>query len=244
MASIWNAALALVGEARRPGALDRFEATRRAAAGALARAVADALRLPGGGPLHVVTLSFSGSVLAGLIETARRERSLLVSCAEGRPALEGRRLAAALAGAGIPVDLYTDAALGGALGRHPDARTAVLVGADAVAPGWTINKSGTAMLAAAAARERVPVMVAASRDKFVDARTARLLAIVEHDGREVWPEAPPGVTVLNRWFEYVPVDLVEAVVTEAGGLPPDRLGDACRVAAADVSDEDVRALLG
>src|SRR5436190_1738139 len=80
-----------------------------------------------------------------------------------RPALEGRRLASRLAAAGIAVTYFSDAAISQALGGAD----AVVFGADAVAPEWFLNKSGTRMLAAAAGQQGLPVHVIATRDKFV-----------------------------------------------------------------------------
>ena len=76
----------------------------------------------------------------------------------------------------------------------------------------------------------------------MDPRAARLLRIVEHDAREVWDEAPPGVAVRNAWFERVPSGLVTGVVTDAGTLSPDMLEEACRAASADAAD--IAVLLG
>jgi translation initiation factor eIF-2B subunit delta len=242
MASLWNAALAALRDRRAPGALDRFAQRRRRATDALIRCALDQLLLPQAGPRHVVTISFSGSVLACLRAMARRV-PLRVSCAEGRPGLEGRRMARALAEAGIPVAFWGDAAIGEAVRGEGRDETVVLVGADAVTPGWILNKTGTSMLAAAAAQRGVSVYVAATRDKFVDARAARLLRRVEHDPREVWEDAPPGVAVRNVWFERVSRGLLTGVVTDAGTLSPDMLEEACRAASADVTEADVASLL-
>ncbi len=242
MASGWNAALAALRERRDPGALERFDRRRQRAGQALVRFAADHLVARGGGRHHGVTISFSGSVLACL-RAAGRGGALMVSCAEGRPGLEGRRMAEAIAEAGIPVDFYSDAALGEALWRDGEGDAVVIVGADAVTPTWALNKVGTRMLAAAAAREGVPVYVAATRDKFMDARASRLLQVVEHDPRNLWNDSPTGITVRNAWFERVPMDLLTGVITDAGTLAPDMVTEACRAASADVSDEDIGRLL-
>ncbi len=242
MAPLWNAALAALAERRSPGALGRFDQRRRRAGRAMVRVALDELLLGGQAARHVVTISFSGSVLACL-RAIGAVAPLRVSCAEGRPGLEGRRLAAKMAGAGIAVEFYGDAALGGALGRGAAGETVVLVGADAVTPAWALNKSGTTMLAAAAGRAGVPVYVAATRDKFADRRVAALLEVAERDGREIWDAPPPGVAVRNAVFERVPADLVSGVITDAGVLPPGMLEEACRAASADVEGDDVEALL-
>lgn len=241
MASLWNAALAALLDRRRPGALDRFDERRRRAPDALVSRALDQVLLPVAGPYHVVTISYSGSVVACLRAVAPQV-PLRVSCAEGRPGLEGQRMARALAEARVPVEFFGDAAIGEALRRESDGETLVLVGADAVTPAWILNKTGTSLLAAAAAQRGVPVYVASSRDKFMDARAARLLRIVEHDPREVWDDAPVGVVVRNAWFERVPTELLTGVVTDAGTLGPDMIEEACRAASADVSDEEIEAL--
>jgi translation initiation factor eIF-2B subunit delta len=242
MASLWNAALASLRDRRAPGTIDRFDERRRRAPDALVRCALDQMLLSGAGPRHVVTISFSGSVVACLLALGR-SASISVSCAEGRPGLEGRRMAERIAHAGIRVEFYRDAALGEALRRDRADEAIVLVGADAVTPDWALNKVGTRMLAAAAAQAGVPVFVAATRDKFMDRRAARLLGIVEHDPRELWDGPPAGVTVCNAWFERVPIDLVAGVITDAGTRSPDMVAEGCRAASADASDEDIASLL-
>jgi translation initiation factor 2B subunit (eIF-2B alpha/beta/delta family) len=233
MAPLWNAALAALGEEGDPGALDRFEQRWRRAGDALVREAGPVLaRADGAAPL-VATWSFSRTVLGCLVGFGRRQ-ALTVACAEGRPACEGRRLALELAGAGIAVEFFTDGGLSGVFdrpGRTPDA---VLVGADAVAPEWIINKCGTRMLAAAAAAAGVPVYVAATRDKFVDTPVAALLRVESRDPAEVWGGAPAGVSVRNAYFERVPLALVSGVITDVGLLGGDMVAEACRAASARV----------
>jgi translation initiation factor 2B subunit (eIF-2B alpha/beta/delta family) len=234
MAPIWNATLAALGTRDDPMRFTRFEQRVVRAPEALIRFARECFDLSESGhgsagrrpsPLHVVTISFSRSV-ARVLETLGREGPLRVSCSESRPALEGRRLAARLVESGIPVTCYTDAAIGHAVG---DAH-AVLVGADAVAPRWFLNKSGTRMLAAAATQQGVPVYVLASRDKFVSRQIADELSIREQEPAEVWDSAPAGVTVRNPYFESTPLDLVTALITDVGvlgaALAPDHCGTA------------------
>ncbi len=258
MAPPWNAALAAL-EDPTGAALDRFEQRSRRAGAAMTRVAVEALQPAAGRRLHIITCSFSGSVLAcvralaratcaapAASQGARGDRRgtapLRVSCAEGRPALEGRRMADALSREVVPVDFYTDGAIAGALGADGLEDRVVLVGADAVSPAWVINKVGTGMLAAAAARASVPVFVAATRDKFVDARVASRLAIVEQDGREVWDGAPGGVAVRNRYFERVPIDLLTGIITDAGVLAAGMIAEACRAASARSGDADIARL--
>src|SRR6266571_1281186 len=72
---------------------------------------ATAVELLGQRGAWVATLSVSGAVRAALVEAARAGRAPRVLVGEGRPRLEGRLMAEALARAGIETWLVVDAAL-------------------------------------------------------------------------------------------------------------------------------------
>jgi translation initiation factor 2B subunit (eIF-2B alpha/beta/delta family) len=170
----------------------------------------------------IVTLSASGSVTR-LLEALRSRGPLRVSCSEGRPALEGRRLAERLAALGVEVTFLTDAALAAAL----DGANAVLVGADAVGPRHFVNKTGTRMLLSAAGVAGVPVYVAATRDKFVMPALWPRLTIRHEPPAEVWDAPPAGVLVRNPYFETVPLDLTTGVISDVGVLGSDMVREVC-----------------
>lgn len=222
MASVWNAVLEAIAAIDEPGRFDRFRERVARAPKLIARFARDLFAQDGAAPLRVVTLSFSRSVAVAL-EAVAAARPVRVSCSEGRPAFEGRRLASQLAGAGLPVVCFCDAAIGHALATAD----AVVVGADAVAPASFLNKSGTRMLAAAAVQQGVPVYVVAARDKFVSHAVSARLAVREGAPDEVWPSPPPGIEVRNPYFESTPLDLVAGVVSDMGVLGPGMVPDAC-----------------
>ncbi len=232
MAPLWNAGATAVAarESADPERFERFAARVHRAPDALARFALERLcpdsitAEPGPrlAPLRVVTVSNSGSV-GGVLEVLAQRVTLRVACAEGRPAVEGRLLAARLAAAGALVDFFTDAGIGQALG----AADAVLVGADAVAPEWFLNKVGTRVLASAAQLQSVPVYIVASRDKLATHALAERLVPRDGPVAEVWGTAPGGVAVRNPYFERVPLDLVTAVITDLGVLSPEMVVEAC-----------------
>jgi translation initiation factor 2B subunit (eIF-2B alpha/beta/delta family) len=236
MASIWNAgAAALAGS----GALERFDARIRRAPAAIARALVDLVLLdaPADRPVRVVTWSASLTVIHGLEAMAAR-RPVEVSCSEGRPRLEGRRLAERLAAAGIPVRFYTDAGLCSAL----DEAAVALCGADAVGPDWVVNKAGTRAMAAAAREIGVPLYVCAGREKLLSPDLARLLRLSGGPATEVWDDAPRGVTVVNPYFERAALGLA-TVITDAGALVGPMVADACEAAAHEAGVQAVAAAL-
>src|SRR5262245_22917657 len=116
MAPLWNACAAAVADRSRPGRFAQVRAEMERAPSALVTAAQRALDdlLPDDRTPHLLTLSYSSSVARTLSEVARQRR-LHVTCAEGRPRLEGRRMAAELTKAGAVVTLATDAAIVAAL---------------------------------------------------------------------------------------------------------------------------------
>lgn len=205
------AALARRGPDAR-AAIEAFAVRTARAPQIIARHAADLLRLRRAtGPLRIVTYSRS-SVVEQAIKAAAAEFPVEVACAEGRPALEGRGLAASLAAGGIRVTLYSDAGLAAAI---PDAE-ALLVGADAIGPRSFINKVGTGPLAAFASIEGVPVYVLAGREKVLSAQAFADLQLSGGQGSAVWDAPPAGVEVANPFFEAIPSNLISGFVTDAG----------------------------
>ena len=129
----------------------------------------------------------------------------------------------AVVAAGIPVTYLSYAAVAQAL----DTADVVLVGADAIAATWFLNKTGTRMLAAAATQQGVPVYVVAGRDKFVGREMAERLVIRSGEPGEVWDSPPQGVDVRNPYFELIPLDLVTAVISDVGILGTGMIPDVC-----------------
>jgi translation initiation factor eIF-2B subunit delta len=157
----------------------------------------------------IATLSASGTVREAFLELQRTGREPRVIVGEGRPLLEGRGMAAALAAAGIPTWLVVDAAL--PLLLSP-ARM-LWMGADAVTDQGVINKVGSYAAALAAREHSVPVYALAHRRKFLPAATPAL-QIAEQPAAEVWEDAVAGVRPRNIYFEVVPLSLVRGVVVE------------------------------
>ncbi len=160
----------------------------------------------------VLVHSFSSTVLRALLAAHEAGKGIRIFCSEGRPALEGVRLAEALAAATVPVQLCVDAALPG-LVREADL---VLVGADAIVEDGAINKIGTYPLALAAKVTERPFYIAASLDKLLPPSLAPLLRIPDRSPGEIWEAEHLTLQVRNRYFEVTPHDMITGVITEAG----------------------------
>ena len=172
--------------------------------------------VPAGGT--IATLSTSESVRAILAAAVRGGTECRVVVSESRPSNEGVEFGTSLPAWGIPVTLVVDAALPGLVERCQ----LVLLGADAISENDFVNKVGTYPLALAAKEAGVPIYVAALTDKFI-AEGARGRPDRVWDPGEVLATPTPGVTVENRYFECIPLSLVEGIVTEEGILGTDEV---------------------
>lgn len=165
----------------------------------------------------VLTHSASAAVAAALLLGFEQGRVTQVICTESRPQLEGQALARDLAAAGLPVLFVVDAAAYEVLAQAD----AVWLGADALAMAGVVNKIGSAGLAVLAGQRGIPVIVLAGRDKVWPAALSAAPPVADRDPAEVWAGAPPGVTVVNRYFDLTPWSAVTAVVMEDGVLKPE-----------------------
>ena len=163
----------------------------------------------------VMTFSSSASVL-GIIRQAKREgKHLEVFACESRPLLEGRRLARMIAEEQIKVNLVIDAAAGYFMSKAD----LVLVGADSVSEHGIVNKIGTHSLGLIAQQLKRPFWVAAEETKFIS-EEARGYPAIGGDPAEIWQQSLPNITCFNPYFEVVPLDLVERIITNQGILSP------------------------
>ena len=166
----------------------------------------------------LITLSYSGSIIAGLQAVGSKRTALEVIVLESRPAKEGRKLAKAAADAGLNVTLVVDAA---AYSEMMGADMWVS-GADALLVDGAVNKIGTAMLAAAARLCAKPGLVLADSLKIWPA-DVRYPAFPQQDPDEVWSDKPEGVTIRNSYFELVPWGLVSGIICENGLATPSKI---------------------
>jgi translation initiation factor 2B subunit (eIF-2B alpha/beta/delta family) len=143
----------------------------------------------------VITLSYSSSVIQTLASLGTR-----VIVGQSLPGGEGKRTAAALRNRGTEAHLVPDATLPSWIA----AADAVLLGADAVTHRGAVNKIGSRALALVAKIERCPCYVVADSTKFP-----------RYPNPFPSPLLGPGA-----WFEYVELQLLTRVITEAGALTP------------------------
>lgn len=159
----------------------------------------------------------------GVIQAARDAgKKLSVFADETRPVLQGARLTAwELKRARVPVTVITDNMAGHFMAQGKI--DAVVVGTDRTAAnGDVANKIGTYMVAALAARHKIPFYVAAPTSSIdLSCKDGSEIPIEERAGEEVShfhgkPSTPEGVRVANPAFDVTPSKLVTAIITENG----------------------------
>lgn len=165
----------------------------------------------------ILTHSRSSTVVAAFVEASRAGRNFQVIATESRPGLEGRTLAEEVARHSIAVTIIADAAADSMMARAE----AVLFGADRVTPEFLVNKTGTRMIALAARERRLPVYALSDTTKFINPAGFPCEGEDKRSGDEIWPDAPAGIRVVNRYFEPTPLDYFTGIVTEEGILSPE-----------------------
>jgi methylthioribose-1-phosphate isomerase len=187
-----------------------------------------------GGDAVILTHCNAGALATGGIGTAlapvytlhQAGRRVAVVADETRPLLQGSRLTAwELSRAGVPVTVIADGMAASRL-RRGDVRC-VVVGADRIAAnGDVANKIGTYGVALAARAHGVPFYVAAPTSTIdPDTADGSGIPIEERSAQEVsaWrghPAAPAEARVWNPAFDVTPAELVTAIITDRGVVPP------------------------
>ena len=207
MASIINLALEIKKHAGMAGAGEITWAFLHEHRKSFARAVNETAGLLETGA-KVLTYSRSSTILASFLEAKARGKDFLVYLTESRPGMEGLTLARELSGVGIKVVMGTDSALAGFV-QECDL---IVMGADAVGPERFYNKTGTLGLALLSRALGKPFYLSVSRDKLLTQEGMSYYRVTEMPGEEIISPVPEGVTVVNRYFEAVPVGLVTRMV--------------------------------
>ncbi len=153
-------------------------------------------------------------MLEALVEARRAGKQFKVVATESRPMFEGRKLANELSTDGIHVTVIADAAAS----LFIESVELILVGADRITPQHLVNKVGTKMIALAARERGVPIYAVCDTSKFVGVDYFEDTIRDQRDPRELWPDAPEGVAVQNRYFEPIPLVFFTGFVTERGAL--------------------------
>lgn len=161
----------------------------------------------------------------GVVRAAVEEgKRIKVFACETRPLNQGSRLTCyELMKDNIEVTLITDSAVG--IVMRKGLVNKVLVGADRIVKDGIFNKIGTYTIAITAKHHKIPFYVAAPKSTFDLIKTEREVEIEERSGEELIYcgnklLAPKDVKVYNPAFDFTPLELVSAIITEEGIIFP------------------------
>lgn len=164
----------------------------------------------------IFTHCHSSVVARILLEAKKQGKNFKVVSTETRPRYQGRKTVKKLLDAGIEVIHVVDSAMRWAVNYHEV--NLILIGADSItSEGTIINKIGSRLLALVAHEEHVPFYVASPLLKYNPQTSFGILEKIEmRDPKEIWEDAPEGLTILNPAFETVSRRYIDGLITEAG----------------------------
>jgi methylthioribose-1-phosphate isomerase len=163
-----------------------------------------------------------GTALAPIRTSVRQGKHVRVFASETRPRLQGARLTAfELSRDGIPVTVITDGMIGHVMAKGLVRK--VIVGADRIVKDGVFNKIGTYTLAITARYHKIPFYVAAPMSTFDVSNLSKDIKIEERTPEEITlvrnvRVIPKNIRVLNPAFDFTPLDLVDAILTDRGVL--------------------------
>ena len=164
----------------------------------------------------LLTFSNSSTISDIIIECHRQGWNNRVFCGEGRPIMEGLVLARKLTAAGVPVTVYTDAAL---MSRIIEA-DAVWVGGDSLSHQGLVNKVGSRALAMLAKSRKIPFISLMSSEKLLPPSLLPFFHCLPQNPREIAADDADELDVVNEYYENIPLNLVNFVFTEKGLSKP------------------------
>lgn len=175
--------------------------------------------------MKVFTHCHSSTVEHIIIEAKKEEKSPHVFCTETRPLFQGRITAKKLLKEKIDVTMVVDAAAEFLISKTSGRELmmdVVFLGADSVTSGGSIiNKVGSYGIAQVAKHEKIPVYVATSLLK-TDPETfaSKYVGIELRDRKEIWPQGPKGLKIVNFAFDRIPAKFIKGIVCEFGIVRP------------------------
>jgi ribose 1,5-bisphosphate isomerase len=173
---------------------------------------------------NIVTHCHSGSVTK-LLKTAWDDwKKIHVYNTETRPLYQWRRTSKDLVSAGVPNTMITDSSAPFFVDNIYDSSihiNKIFIWADSIRTnGDTINKVWSFSIALSAWHSGVPLYIVWSLLKVDMTNT---IWIETRSGKELWPESPKWLDILNYAFDLVPAKCITWIITEFGIIRPENL---------------------
>ena len=172
----------------------------------------------------VFTHCHSKSVVDILVKARNDWKKIYVYNTETRPLYQWRKTSKDLLQAWIPDTMVTDDAapyfIDNTIEEKVDVKI-VFLWSDCIKPnGATINKVGSFSIWLSSWHSGIPLYIVWSLLK-VDIE--KNIWIEERDWKELWPDAPDGLNIVNYAFDMVPQKCITWIITEFGVIRPENL---------------------
>jgi len=173
---------------------------------------------------RILTHCHSSLVENILIKTKKLNKKFTVYTTETRPLFQGRLTAKNLLKNQIPTLMVADSAASFLISRYSGKdlmMDKIIIGADALRHnGAVINKIGSFGIGLAAWHEKTPLYIATTLLKL-DADNK--IKIEQRSGKEIWPQAPKNLRIINYAFDQVPAEFITGIICEFGVIRPNQV---------------------
>jgi len=170
------------------------------------------------------------STAEAIISGINQESPLTAIATETRPLYQGRITAKNLLEKGVKTIMIVDGAAPYFIKDNDRFSVdAVLLGADEISIfGDTVNKVGSFSMGLSAHFTGKPLYIVTPSLKIDFTTVYAPIKVELRDSKEVWPEAPEGLEIINPAFDIVPHQFITGFITEFGLIKPEDLEDKVR----------------
>lgn len=163
-----------------------------------------------------LTHCHSSTAVAVFKKARENKRNFSVYVTETRPLFQGRVTAEELLASGVArVTFLIDDAIFSLISKLGKGLNAIFIGADLLTEEGFVNKVGSLGLVSEASRKQIPVFIYSTLLKY-DPRSFNEKLIEHRSGREIWKDAPEGLSFYTPAFDFVPYSDNVSLVTEIG----------------------------
>jgi len=171
--------------------------------------------------MNIMTHCHSGSVVKILVEAHKQGKKIHVYNTETRPLFQWRKTSQDLMKAGVPNTMIVDDSAPFFIDNLYESDIdidMVIIGSDAIKMDGSIyNKIGSFSIALSAYHSKIPVYIVGSLTKIDTENTVK---IEQRSGKELRPDAPKWLDILNYAFDMVPAKFITGIITEYGIIKP------------------------
>ena len=184
--------------------------------------------LPLSDGVHIILTHCHSSTAESLIEAMHKIRDITVIATETRPRYQGHITAKNLIKHSVKTYMIVDGAAPFFIQDDSFLPVdLVFVGSDEINRyGDALNKVGTYSIGLASKTAGKPLYIVTPSLKLNYDRLTHNIDIERRSGKEVWPDAPKGLEIINFAFDFIPNRFITGFITELGILKPEDLATA------------------